>query len=312
MSDPTPGTPDQPEPDLPEPSSPAGGDETVRVPVEPEVAWNPPEPPRAMPWEAPAWASPPALPAAPAQPLTQPVDTAAAAEVRAGAPATPAGVLSAAPVGWVVPPPEPLATGSGGFVIASVGSRLGAWLLDGVITFSGIVLLAGAFGLVLAATEMGSDPLIESAIYTALLGFFYVYFVGFWTSKGKATPGMRAFKLQVANAADGKRLDIGSATIRWLALGYGFSLFAVIPLLSGLAGLAAFIWSIVLLATTSNNPMHQGLHDNWAGSVVVRLQGAGSGGGRGLTTCLILTLILGVLFAILMIGILVMTLARYG
>jgi len=39
MSDPTPGGAGMPDPGIPEPGIP-GGDETVRVPAQPEVAWN--------------------------------------------------------------------------------------------------------------------------------------------------------------------------------------------------------------------------------------------------------------------------------
>ena len=108
---------------------------------------------------------------------------------------------------------EPLATGN-----ARLGHRrrrdpARAWILDGFFGFVLIFLGAIVFG----DRDRGSSagfgraPCPSWAYLVVVLGFYFVYFVGFWTSKGKATPGMRLFKLQVANAADGKRLEIGPA-----------------------------------------------------------------------------------------------------
>ena len=300
MSDPTDATPDGSEPFVPEPPGPAAGgpigDETARIP-EPEVAWSAPDAPdpsdtpRAMPWEAPAAGT-----AAAAVPPVQPTGTGDPATTPAGDPASsPTGVLSAATVGWVAPPPEPVAAGKPGWVIAGVGPRLGAWILDGLFGFILLIIGAILFGIVLAIVSPNDTRLPEWVYLVVVIGFYFVYFVGFWTSKGKATPGMRLFKLQVANAADGKRLEIGPAVTRWLALGYAFSLLGLIPVLSGLASLLTIIWSIVLLITTSQDTMHQGLHDRWAKSVVVRPEGAGAGGGA-VIGCLIAVLIVGLLF----------------
>lgn len=304
MGDPTSGAPDQPEPELPELSAPAGGDETVRVPVEPEVAWNAPESPRAMPWDESAQTTLPVAPL-PGQPLIQPVDPVAAAEGAAAAPPTPTGLLSAATVGWVAPPPVPVATGNPGWVIASTGARFGAYLLD--LILSGVIIGAVLALAVSLAPDLASGGAAVTMAYSiGVTGFFFLYFVGFWTSGSKATPGMRVFKLQVASAADGKRLAIGPAVIRWLALGYVFALVGVIPALAGIAGLVEFVWVIVLLVTTSNDPMHQGLHDRWAKSVVVRPETATSSGGAWVATCLVGILIIGLIITVPIVALLLM------
>jgi uncharacterized RDD family membrane protein YckC len=124
-----------------------------------------------------------------------------------------------------------------------------------------------------------------------LMGVYFLYFVGFWTGGGKATPGMRIFKLQIANASDGKRLAFGPAVIRWLALGYFLDALFFVPF----ASLINLVWNIVLLITTNNDSMHQGLHDRWAKSVVVRPEGAGAGGGI-VIACLV---VLGIFVAII-------------
>jgi len=325
MSDPVPGSAGLPEPVLPEPALPepgpiSGGEETVRVPLEPEVPWSAPEPPRALPWEVPVDAAPAApadaAPAPPAQPWSAPPLTPGGPgeTTPAGGGWTtppPAGVLSATAVGWSAPPPEPVATGQAGWVIASTGIRVAAYLVDGIL--SGFII--GAIAVALLSISPGlidGGTTVYLAYTVGVTGFYFLYFVGFWTSAGKATPGMRVFRLQVANAADGKRLEIGAAIVRWLAIGYAFSIIGLVPVLSGLAGLAAFVWYIVLLATTAGDPMHQGFHDRWAKSVVVRPAVAGSGAGRGLMTCLIVAVVLGALLAILLTGIVVLSLARYG
>lgn len=323
MTDPTQDTPEVPEPEsaaldgtsadtTPAEASvpPSGpiGDETARIPVEPEVAWDAPEPARALPWEAPTAASagaitpPGPVPSAGAVP---PPPSPAGTGATDGAPAepgadpgvAPAGVLSAATVGWVLPPPLPVATGNPGWVIASTGVRLVAYIIDGIIC--GLIIGLGA-GVALAISPGLADSGMTSAIAygVASAGLYYLYFVGFWTSGAQATPGMRVLKLRVANASDGKRLAIGPASIRWLALGYFFTIVSVIPALASV-GFVALIWSIVLLVTTASDKMHQGLHDRWAKSVIVRPEGSGSGGGLAVA-CLLIVGILALisLFAI--------------
>jgi len=296
MSDPTPGAAGLPEPELPAPGFPepvvpapspaAGSDDTVRVPVEPEVAWTVPEPPRALPW---ATAAPAISPAGPPD-VTPPEGADVAPPQNAWTP-PPAGVLSAATVGWVTPPPQPVATGNPGWVVASTGARFGAYLLD--LILSGVIIGAVlALAVSLAPDLVNGGAMVAMAYSVAATGFYFLYFVGFWTSTGKATPGMRLFKLQVANAADGKRLAIGPAVVRWLALGYIFSLVGLFQPLAGVAALVAFVWYIVLLVTTASDSMHQGVHDHWAKSVIVRPEGAGSGAGGWVAACLIILLLL--------------------
>jgi len=315
---PTPETPDPtgPEPIVPEPvaapetpiappaaadPSPLGGDETVRTPAaEPEVAWGAPEPPRAMPWEAPVAAGagaaiPPPLPPAgtppPAGTWGDPGTT--------QAPPAGTGVLSAATVGWVAPPPKPEPTGTPGWVIASTGARVFAYILDGLLAGIALAIL---IGIVVAIAPGLRDGGIEVRVAYAIAatGFYFIYFVGFWTSAGKATPGMRLLKLQVANAVDGKRLEIGPAVIRWLAIGFIFSIIGFIPAAAGWATGLNVLWAIVLLITTATGSMHQGLHDRWAHSVVVRPADAGSGGSGLAVACL---LIVGIILLFSLFGI---------
>ena len=59
------------------------------------------------------------------------------------------------------------------------------------------------------------------------------------------------------------------------------------PAAAALAGFINFLWAILLWITTAMNPMHQGLHDRWGHSVVVRPAEAGGGSGL-MAACLII------------------------
>jgi uncharacterized RDD family membrane protein YckC len=79
--------------------------------------------------------------------------------------------------------------------------------------------------------------------------------------------------MQVGNAADGATLTMEQAVKRWLALGGIFALAQLLQPLAALGilvGLAGIVWAIVLLVTTAQSPTKQGLHDQFAGSVVVK------------------------------------------
>jgi hypothetical protein len=58
---------------------------------------------------------------------------------------------------------------------------------------------------------------------------------------------------------------------------------AVVPVVGGLI---ALVWWIILLVTTATDRLHQGMHDRWAGSVVV--QPAPGGSGAAVVGCLVL------------------------
>jgi uncharacterized RDD family membrane protein YckC len=79
--------------------------------------------------------------------------------------------------------------------------------------------------------------------------------------------------MQVGNAADGATMTMEQAVRRWLALGGVFTLAQTLnplPLLGVLLGLAALIWVIALIVTTAQSPTKQGLHDQFATTIVVK------------------------------------------
>ena len=90
----------------------------------------------------------------------------------------------------------------------------------------------------------------------------------------RATVGMRLLGMQIGHEADGRTIDNNQAMIRIVAMfGPGFvagvvSAFALS--LAGVVQLVAFIWFLALLYTTAKSPTHQGLHDQYAHTMVVK------------------------------------------
>jgi hypothetical protein len=76
-------------------------------------------------------------------------------------------------------------------------------------------------------------------------------------------------------------------------------LLEILPAMSALAGLAGFLWQVLLLASTATSPTRQGLHDRIADTALVQPAGAQTPA----RTCL---LILIALFAIWVVGIAVL------
>ena len=52
------------------------------------------------------------------------------------------------------------------------------------------------------------------------------------------------------------------------------------------ASVVGLVWIVVLLVTTATDRLHQGIHDRWAGSVVV--QPAPGGSGAAVVGCLVM------------------------
>jgi uncharacterized RDD family membrane protein YckC len=125
-----------------------------------------------------------------------------------------------------------------------------------------------------------------------------VYFVLFWTTSGRSTPGMKLFKLQVGDAATGNKLEMAAGAKRWAAYGTWIGVLGLVPALAAVGSLVQVAWTLVLLFTTVTSPTKQGLHDRFAGSAMVRPAGAGNGLAW---TCLVLVVILPIIAGLLLI-----------
>jgi uncharacterized RDD family membrane protein YckC len=113
------------------------------------------------------------------------------------------------------------------------------------------------------------SALVFAVVNIAINGGYFIYT---WTAM-RGTFGMRALGMQVGNQTDGSTITMDQAIRRWLALGGIFALveaLANLPLLGILVWLASVIWIIVLLVTTAQSPTKQGLHDKFAGTMVVK------------------------------------------
>ena len=208
-------------------------------------------------------------------------------------------------MGWQVPDTPPAPVGVDGYVIATVWARLVAYSIDALLIAvipSVLGLLTTDFGGLMReaieASRAGGTAVITTPVTLAAVlisvvtvGLNFLYFVGFWTGTGQATLGMRGLRMRVVDAAGGRTLTMAAAIRRWIALGAPLTLLAIIPPLQSTAGIAGLLLSIVILITVATDPLRQGLHDKWAGSVVIR--SVSSGAGATAVGCLVLCLVVG-------------------
>jgi uncharacterized RDD family membrane protein YckC len=222
-------------------------------------------------------------------------------------PPPPAGIISAEPVGWAGPAQRPTETPPGrptvawarpaapvtvsaaeGLVIAGVFPRIVAYCADSLL----IGAINVAFAAVLGVYDSGGNETVGLILSVILVGVDLLYFVGLWTSGLQATLGMRLVRLKVLGAATAGTLSVNDALLRWLALAGALSIIGLVPGIARYSGILLLFWILALLVTTATNPLHQGLHDRWARSVVV--QPAPGGAGAAILTCLVLVLLVGV------------------
>jgi uncharacterized RDD family membrane protein YckC len=179
--------------------------------------------------------------------------------------------------------------GPAGLFYADVPNRIIALIIDVIIVgIAGLIVSLVLYAIVGSpiSTKAVADPnsifgvrvdtttnyvatLLGAAVGLAISAGYYIYT---WTAM-RGTLGQKLLGMQVGNAADGATLTMEQAVRRWLALGGIFSLgqfLNPIPAIGLLIGLAALIWAIALLVTTAQSPTKQGLHDQFASTIVVK------------------------------------------
>ena len=267
-----------------------------------------------MSWQTPG-GDPPSEPAPP-----DPFDAARLLETAASGPPAPTSpILSAnvvdsnAPVvRWQLPEPLAAAPNREGYVIAGVGGRIVAYLIDAVLvsivpTILSLILvdysgLFDQFRRSIATSHAGQAAFVVPMTLDLILVSFisvaihYLYFVGFWTSGGRATPGLRGLRMQVVDARSGGPLSIGQATRRWAALGAPLTLLTILPALQSVAGLIQSGLVLVIFFTIVANDRRQGLHDRWANSLVIRDARSGD---RAIVFGCVLLIGIGIIFGII-------------
>ena len=253
-----------------DPRTPGGSEpesDPAEVPEAPDEAPEPaPSQPAPMPWERPQ--TPP-----PAQPRSTIIS---AEPVLTDQPGVPGPEVS-----WAPPPPtqERSVPGASGFVFGSTPRRFVAWVIDNIVLTIAVLVLVAVAGVVLSIDTERDSTIVGAMFSVFYVALSFVYFVLFWTSKRPATPGMRALKVQIGTAFDGRPLGFGPAILRWVLLGYPLSLAYFLPLsLANVASFALTVWYIVLLLTTIGSDTKQGLHDRAARTAVVQPAGLGRSG----------------------------------
>lgn len=211
-------------------------------------------------------------------------------------------VLFDAPlVGWQQPVVSAQPPTVDGYAIASTWARLIAYAIDGILVAIIPILLSfwavDFTGLMREAIEAGRNgtgsgtfvtpvTMASTLVTIVSVGISFLYFVGFWTSSGGATLGMRGLRMRVVDARSRDSLTLGQAIRRWVVLGAPLSLLGLIPALQSAVGFAGAGLSLVLLITVATDDQRQGLHDKVAGSIVGR--SVTSGAGATAVGCLLL------------------------
>jgi uncharacterized RDD family membrane protein YckC len=202
--------------------------------------------------------------------------------------------------GWQVPAATPEIAGlrHEGYSISGVGARLVAWLIDLLL----VGIIPGLLGLILVDWQGIVRDALDQArqnangdfsgaygayhipvtldyvlITLVALGIQYLYFVGFWTSRWQATPGMVGLKVRVVDAASGGTLSIVQASKRWVVFGWPLALLTLVTAFQGLVGPLQFALTVVLFISVVLDDRRQGLQDKFASSLVIRSTSSGAG-----------------------------------
>jgi uncharacterized RDD family membrane protein YckC len=144
-----------------------------------------------------------------------------------------------------------------GFVEPMFGQRLLAALVDGLLLGGVGLLLRAAFGL----------PRNELVV-VATMAMAAAYSIACTTLTGR-TVGKRVLGTRVVDATTGRPPHVGAATTRWLVISGGAVVVGLAPAFEPLAG----VWCLVALLPILGRPLHRGLHDRAAGTVVTAARG---------------------------------------
>jgi uncharacterized RDD family membrane protein YckC len=195
---------------------------------------------------------------------------------RRAAPIISAGVTDS-PVDWSAPGADGSAGRGGqatlanGMVIAGVGTRIAAFFVDFFILGCASVAIS-LLSADLIADDMGSY-LVATILSAALaVGYFAFSWIGPWS----ATPGQRLAGLRVVDADTLLPIDAVRALIRSLALGAALNLVGITAPFGQVVGVLLFLYPFFLVASTIYGARHQGFHDRWTRTLVVRPVEAGA------------------------------------
>lgn len=185
------------------------------------------------------------------------------------------------PSGYGIPPGyvQPVPAGP---ILASFGRRVGALIIDAFVIGT-VALVVGAIanmpGLAQTTSTASGDAsttyMLANSGWSSLLVAVVsgVYCIGGWLAWA-GTPAQRLLGMHVYRFTGPQALVFEAAAVRWVLLfGIGAvigALALVSPPLQGILGLSQLAWLVVLIVTTAQSPTKQGIHDRYAGSLVVR------------------------------------------
>ena len=169
----------------------------------------------------------------------------AGAPLQPVAPPPPAGPPPAS--AWEAP--ADLAVGPApGYIFGGAGERLVAYLVDSLIIFGLIIVVAIVGAVIFVVLPVLAIIFWILAGLTVTLG----YFPYFWVKSGQ-TPGLRMFGMRVVRDHDGSPIGVGAALLRL------FGLYVI----DGLVFYLGFIWIFI-------DKRKRCWHDLIAGTVVVK------------------------------------------
>jgi len=161
-----------------------------------------------------------------------------------------------------------------------VPNRAIAYIIDVVILVI-VGAVVGAVALAILGQRITTGNIQTTSVSTASQLFYEVvwyaiiagYFWLTWT-RMRGTVGMKLLGMQIGHEVDGRTIDTNQAMVRIVAMfGPGFVAGVISAFALGLgflANLVAFVWFLALLVTTAKSPTKQGLHDQYAHTMVVK------------------------------------------
>jgi uncharacterized RDD family membrane protein YckC len=154
---------------------------------------------------------------------------------------------------------DPSATGSAArpawFVEPTLGQRFFGWLLDGLIFVPVSIALRLVTG----------RPHLAFVVAGALRGIYEITL----TARTGRTVGKIAMGTSAVDAVDARVISVSRAVVRWLVLS-GVTLALSVIVFHGVSPAAPYLTIVGL--TVLPAPLHRGLHDRAAGTVVTSVR----------------------------------------
>lgn len=142
------------------------------------------------------------------------------------------------------------------YVEPSFARRAAGALIDSLVAAPVLLVHLFADGLAAQATTM------------TLVAVYVVVF----TVRGGQTVGKMVVATRVVDRVSGATIDVSRAIARWLVVVAG----ALLALAAPAVGDWVFFYDLVVVAPVLSRPLHQGLHDRVAGTVVTVVPSASS------------------------------------